>query len=249
MPALAVPLPPLLMALAFLIVAGAAAVQAGLGFGFGLAAAPLLALMTPDVVPGPVLWVGLLTSIAAAWADRAGIVWPEVWLGSLGRLVGVVIAVAVMARTGSGPGFQVVFGGMVGCAVVLSLVGRRLPSGRGPLVGMATVSGVMGTITGVGAPPMAMVYQGRSAAAARPTLAAFFSIGVALSLAGLHLGGLAGWRDLWLALLMVPPMLLGTVIGRSLRGRIDTRWRLAMLVISATAAVVLILRGIVQWAA
>lgn len=228
----------------FVIVVAAAIIQAGLGMGFGLMAAPLLALIAPEMVPVPVLWIGFVTSVFAGWGEREGVIWPEVWLGAVGRILGVIAALAVLSTISRGPEFSIIFGLMVGCAVLLSLSGWRLPFNRVTLLAMSTLSGVMGTITSVGAPPLAMIYQGRRPSVARPTLGTFFAVGGAISLIGLHLAGLAGLREVFLAALMVPPMLLGTMIGRGIKMQFDSSYRSYMLVIAGTAAVLLILRGL-----
>lgn len=235
---------PWVMAAVTLIVAMGAIVQAGLGMGYAVIAAPLLALIAPDLVPVPTLWMGFATSAYGAWSDRRGVIWSEVGVGLTGRVVGIALALLVLDWIGGGAMFSLVFGLMVGLAVVLSLGGWRLEFNRVSLVGMAAVSGLMATISSVGAPPLAMIYQSRPSAAARPTLAAFFAIGVAMSLAALHATGHAGWREIWLAGMMVPPMVVGTIIGRRMRGRFDNRYRPFLLGISGAAAVILILRGL-----
>ncbi|PHP68694.1 sulfite transporter TauE/SafE [Zhengella mangrovi] len=222
----------------------AAVVQFGLGMGFGLTAAPLLALIDPQLVPVSTLYLGLATSAWTAFDERGAVVWPEVWTAAVGRLIGVVVATAVLVWISDRKAFSLVFGLMVGLAVLLSVAGWRLKFSRPSLVAMATVSGLMGTITSVGAPPLAIVYQDRPAGQARPTLAAFFAVGCALSLVGLHLSGWAGPRDLALALIMVPGMLAGWLVARLLAGRFDKRYRPALLTVAAVAAVILVLRGL-----
>jgi hypothetical protein len=133
---------------------------------------------------------------------------------------------------------------MVGLAVAMSIGGRRIPFNRPNLIGMSALSGLMATITSVGAPPLALIYQDRPAAEARPTLAAFFALGCLLALAGLWMGDHAGLRDVALAALMLPPMLAGIAIARRLRGRFDGRYRPALLAVAGLAAVLLVLRGI-----
>jgi uncharacterized membrane protein YfcA len=229
---------------AFAIVVVASVLQSGLGMGFGLLAAPLLVLIEPELAPVPTLWIGFITSCYGAWAERRGVVWSEVGVGLIGRVAGIALALAVLDSIGNGAGFSLVFGLMVGLAVVLSLGRWQLPFNRGTLVGMATVSGLMATITSVGAPPMAMIYQSRGSAVARPTLAAFFAIGVGLSLIALHTTGHAGWKDVWLAALMVPPMILGTLVGGRVQHRFDRRYRAVLLGISGMAALMLIVRGL-----
>jgi uncharacterized membrane protein YfcA len=133
---------------------------------------------------------------------------------------------------------------MVGLAVAMSVFGRRIAFTRPNLVGMSALSGLMATITSVGAPPLALIYQDRPAGEARPTLAAFFALGCLFALAGLTATGHAGLRDVALAALMLPPMLAGLWVARRLRGRFDRRYRPALLAVAGVAAVLLIVRGV-----
>lgn len=235
---------PLLLAAILAIVFAASIVQAGLGMGFGLTAAPLLALIDPQLVPAPTLILGMLSSGWGAMTEHRAIVWNEVWLGLAGRVAGVVMAAFVLASLTDTRTFMLVFGVLVLAAVLLSVSGRRIAFNRGTLLAMTTVSGLMGTITSVGAPPLALIYQGRPPSVARPTLAAFFALGCAISLVGLYHAGWAGWYQLMLALVMTPVMLAGLETGRRVRDRFDRRYRPALLVIAAAAAVLLIARGL-----
>ena len=63
---------------------------------------------------------------------------------------------------------------------------------RGTLVGAGTMSGLMGTLTSVGGPPMALVYQREQAATLRSTLAGFFLFGATWSLITLAVTGEVG---------------------------------------------------------
>lgn len=235
---------PWLLAAVLAIVFFAAIVQFGLGMGFGLTAAPLLAILDPELVPASTLFIGLATSLIGATREREAIVWREVWLGAIGRGFGIVLATAILAGMTDRKTFSLVFGLMVALAVVISVSGWRLPFSRGGLFSMATVSGVMGTITSVGAPPLAIVYQDRPAAQARPTLAAFFAVGCLMSLIGLYASGWAHLRDAELAGVMVPGMIAGYFASRALKGRFDRRYRPALLSVTAFAALVLVIRGL-----
>jgi uncharacterized protein len=235
---------PGLLAAVFCIVVVAAIVQAGLGMGFGQTAAPLLALIDPHLVPASVLFLGMATSAWGAMRERDAIHWNEVGLGMMGRLAGVIAGSAILASLSDRRLFMLIFGLLIASAVLLSVSGWRMAFNRVTLLLMSSFSGLMGTITSVGAPPMALIYQDRPARDARPTLAAFFAIGCALSLAGLYLSGWAGLRDFELALLMVPPMLIGTFIARGLGARFDRRFRPALLIVASLAAAMLIYRGL-----
>lgn len=236
--------PPLLIAAVAAVVMAAAVVQAGLGMGFGLTAAPLLALLDPQLVPAPTLFLGMLTAGWGAWAERGAIRWDEVGIGMIGRVLGVAAATLLLAFLTDRKAFTLVFGLLVLVAVLLSASGRRLPFTRAGLVAMSGLSGLMATITSVGAPPLALIYQHRPPAEARPTLAAFFAIGCAIALTGLFASGWAGPRDVWLAALMLPPMFVGMQLARLLKGRFDRRYRPALLAISGLAALMLIAGGL-----
>jgi uncharacterized protein len=226
------------------IVFAAAVVQVELGMGFGLTAAPLLALIDPALIPASTLFLGLATASWGAWSERDAIRWREVLTGVTGRLAGVAAATLILANLADRSTIMLVFGLMIGLAVLLSIAGWKLAFSHRSLAAMATLSGVMGTITSVGAPPLAIVYQHRPAKEARPTLAAFFALGCAISLCGLYLAGWAGPGDLGLALLMAPAMLGGLAFARRLRGRFDERYRPALPTISGVAALILIFRGL-----
>lgn len=235
---------PWLLATISVIVFFAAIVQVGLGMGFGLTAAPLLALLDPELVPAPTLFLGLATSTWGVLIESGGVQWREVWTGAIGRVAGVAAATAILASLAGKETFMLVFGLMIGLGVVLSAAGIRWRFTMPRMTAMSALSGMMGTITSVGAPPMAIVYQDRPPQVARPTLAAFFMIGCLISLAGLYLSGWAGLEDFLLACMMAPGMLAGLAAARLLKGRFDRRYRPILLGTSGIAAVILIFRGL-----
>ena len=233
------------LSLAVMLIAFAASVvQFGLGMGFGLMAAPTLALLDPALVPASTLFIGLSTSTYGAWKERDGIVWAEVWTGAIGRIVGVVASVAVLSVIATRETFSLVFGLLIGMAVLLSVAGRRIAFNRKSLLGMSALSGLMATITSVGAPPMALIYQDRSPAEARPTLAAFFAVGCVISLGALFASGWATIRDFHLALLMVPGVICGAIVARFVGSGFDRRYRPLLLGVAGAAALMLIWRGL-----
>nr|WHW29445.1 putative sulfite exporter [uncultured bacterium] len=234
-----------LIALAvFAIVFMGSVVQAGLGMGFGLMVAPVLALIDPALVPAAALYLGTITSIFGAAGERQSIAWDEVGIGMIGRTTGILAGTAVLLQIVDRSMFSLIFGCLILFAVGVTAFGWNMRLKASNLVGMGVISGFMGVITSVGAPPLALIYQSQDPKTARPTLAAFFAFGGALSLTSLYITGYAGLDDLWMALFMLPASLAGTWAGRLTRGRFDTRYRPALLVIAGVASVLLILRGL-----
>ncbi len=235
--------PWMIAAVAAIVVLGSI-VQSGLGMGFGLMVAPLLALLDPALVPAPTLFLGMFTAAWGAFGDRGLIRWNEVAIASFGRFTGVAAGLVLLFFVAGEAGFSLLFGVMVLAAVFLSVAGRALPFNRLSLASMGIVSGTMGTITSVGAPPMALIYHGRAPSEARASLAAFFAIGCAGSLFGLYAAGWAGIQDLALAVAMLPPMLLGLWLARYFRLRFAKWYRPWLLSVAGLAGLLLVARGL-----
>lgn len=70
--------------------------------------------------------------------------------------------------------------------------GLRLRPSRSVLVGAGMMSAIMGTITSISGPPMALVYQDASGARLRATMSSFFWVGTVMSLVVLRLVGRFG---------------------------------------------------------
>jgi uncharacterized membrane protein YfcA len=110
-------------------------------------------------------------------------------------------------------------------------------------------AGVLTGFAGMPGPPVVPYYLGRQIAPelARASMMTIF-LATALAGIGAALGlGLAGWRELWLALLLFPVTLLGNWLGHQAFGRIgDAAWRgftAVVLGASALAAVWRLLQG------
>ncbi len=233
------------IALAVLVIVTVGAIiQAGMGMGFGLTVAPILALIDPALVPAPALFLGMSTSLAGAVVERQNIVWSEVGVGTIGRTTGIVLGAILLTYISDRSTFQLVFGILIALAVTLSVIGWRVRMSARNLLSMGWVSGFMGVITSVGAPPLALIYQNRDAVKSRPTLAAFFAIGCAMSLAALYVSGWTGMEQLWLACFMAPAAVVGTLLGGRLKGRVNNNYRPVLLSIAGVASMLLIIQGL-----
>lgn len=227
-----------------LIVFAGSVVQAGLGMGFGLTVAPILALLDPVLVPVSALFLGTATSISGALVERASIVWREVTICLSGRVLGIFAGLYILVGLTSLATFSLVFGTIILFAVLLSIAGWNLALNPRNLFAMGSVSGFTGVITSVGAPPLALIYQHQPAAQTRATLATFFAMGGMMSLVVLYSIGLANLTHFWAALIMAPPAILGTWLGRRLKGGFDKRYRVFLLAIAVLASLMLIYRGL-----
>jgi uncharacterized membrane protein YfcA len=218
-------------------------VQGAVGLGLGLVAAPVATLVHPALMPGVMLWLAaaypVLTLSREGWAtDWRGLRW-----AFLGRLPGTVIGVAVVSAV-SARLLSLLVGLTVLVAVVLTWQVVSLPMRRGVLVGAGLASGVMGTATSIGGPPLALVYQHVTGARLRATMATYFAVGALLSLLGLALVGELDASDSLWALGLAPFLVLGFLLADTVRRHVDAgRTRAAVLAVCAASALTLVVRS------
>lgn len=225
-----------------LVVYVGATVQASVGIGLGMLASPVLAIADPAFIPAAIVVAVIPLTLSMAWAERAHLDGRGFALAVLGRLPGAVLGAVVVVAV-SDDLLALLVAVSVLAAVVASAIGWHVRTTDPAIVGAGLASGFTGTATGVGGPPMAIVYQHRDPATMRSTISAFFAVGATMSLGALWLAGQIGSHELELALLIVPPVILGAVTGRMVKDRLDpTVVRPAMLGLCALAAVALAAR-------
>tara|TARA_R110002110_G_scaffold122805_2_gene299208 strand:- start:1555 stop:2295 length:741 start_codon:yes stop_codon:yes gene_type:complete len=224
------------------LLAAGAAIQAAVGFGFPYLLAPVALFILPELIPGPILLLTLAINSEIAFRERGDVDFPAVGWITAGRVVGAVVAAAMFGAFNPDI-FKLVLGSALLIAVLLTAgVGARMVRrNRGSLTGAGVAAGIMGTLTGVGAPPIALLYSGEEPSKVRSILSVSLLIGVVISLFMLWLFGHFGMAEVWLALSFLPATLIGVLGGRYLSRHINkSRARLAILVISAFAAIGLI---------
>lgn len=225
-------------------IAAGATVQAALGFGMGLIAAPLLALISPDLVPGPVLLSGLVVSVTVTIRGRRDIHLFGLKWGLLGRLGGTIAAVLLASMLPPRES-AIVFGALVLLAVGLSAAGIHVEPTKRALVGAGSLSGFMGTLTSIGGPPMAMLYQRASGARLRATMSGYLTLGLIMSIVLLALSGGLGWREVASFLLLTPGIAVGLLASTRAKSVLDLGYvRPAVLALSAASSIAVILKQV-----
>ncbi len=231
---------------AVLAVTTGAAIQGTLGFGLGLIAAPVLALVDKDLIPGPLLMIGVATTTTVFLRERGDVDWRGMRWAIVGRVIGTGLgawAVVVFSKDA----LIVALSLSVILGVIMSVAGWNFRPTTPVLIGAGTLSGVMGTLTSIGGPPMALVYQKETAQKLRSTLAGFFLIGATLSVASLFAGGEFGWHELRLGLALIPGLVIGLTLSRRVARFLDNRYtRPAVLAFSAISSLTLLVQILVD---
>lgn len=194
------------------VVLGSACVQGSVGFGLGMITAPVLVLLQPDLLPAALLLLAVLTSLTAFLRERADVDWTLVGWGVLGRLPGIAIgttAVVLLPDEGLSLLLAITVLGGVG----FSLVGWSPAAGGRNMFFASSVSGIFGTATSIGGPPIALVLRSLDPSSMRSTMSAYFTIGSILSLTGLTIGGEVRSEHLIAAATLLPFMVAGLLLS------------------------------------
>lgn len=216
------------------------------GQAFGMIAAPLIALAAPGHLPAGLLVIGIAVGLTTTAVDRSAIRLAEVGPGFAGRALGAVLAAMIAARVASSDALALLIGLVVLLAVGLSLSGRRVPLTSGTLMAAGLTAGLMGTLTAIGAPPMALLYQHEETRRARAMQNLFFFWGMCVSVAALCWQDLVTVRHLLFALTLLPGVALG-ILAATPVARLTGRRAIRPLALglSTLAALTLILRTLI----
>ena len=191
-----------------------AAVQRLAGQGFGLISAPIVAIFAPEMVPSGLLLLGLLSGFGATALDLSAVKRDELPFGFAGRALGAAAAVWIITILPGRDTVSIAVAMIVLLAVMLSLLGLTIPIRRGTLFGAGLAAGIMGTLTAIGAPPMAMLYQREAPRRSRAMQSTFFLFGMVVSIAALIWAGLIGAAQVWFAVAAAPAIVAGTVLAQ-----------------------------------
>lgn len=224
--------------LAVAIVALGTAIQASIGFGLAMISAPLLMLIEPALVPGAMIGIAFLLSFWTTWNDRHGIDRKVLKAAVAGRLFGTPPA-ALLVGTASAATFDLVFGVLVLLAIGISLWHSNIRPTPKAVFFATIAAGFMGTISGIGGPPQALVYQNASGPELRGNLSVMFMIGTSISLAALVVMGRFGLVDILYTAILMLGVVIGMLCRHPLQQRLDRTaarpWLLGLCALSAFA--------------
>ncbi|MEV0145697.1 MULTISPECIES: sulfite exporter TauE/SafE family protein [unclassified Nonomuraea] len=223
-----------------------AVVQGSVGFGLGLVAAPVLTMLDPGVMPGAMQVANMTLPLLTLAAEWRRVDWRGLGFAVLGRLPGSVVGAVIVVQV-SVHALGVLVGVMVLVAVGLTASAPAVPRNGATIAGAGFVSGVTGTATGIGGPPIALVYQHAKGPQIRATLAMFFFLSAGQSLVILAAVDRLPARALVTGAALLVPMAVGFAVSGPLRRYLDGgKVRTAVLAVAATSAAVLIAQSLVS---
>ncbi|MBD3414160.1 MAG: TSUP family transporter [Candidatus Aminicenantes bacterium] len=227
-----------------LIAVGGATLQGSIGFGLGLIGVPLLVILNPIFVPGPVLLSALCLTILISLRERHTIKGKEIKWAVAGRICGAALGSALLFIIPR-KSMSLLFGGMVLIAVVISVSGIELKLTPANLLGSGTASGLMGTTSAIGGAPMALIYQHQKGPKIRGSLSTIFIFGTIISIGSLIIIKRFGLTEILASLTLIPGILVGFFLSKRISKIFDKGLiRPAVLIASAFSGMIVILKNI-----
>lgn len=232
----------------YALLLGVAAVGAGvqgvIGFGGNLLLVPVTAIFVPEGLPAALIFWAFPMTLSMVLRERHGVKWSAVGWATAGRLPGVLVGAWVVSAVAADV-LSVVSGTAVLLAVAASMAAPSVKLTPTTITSAGFASGITGTATAIGGPPMAVLYQHQEGPVLRATLAGGFLLGTVISFAGLFLfGEVEGWQ-LLLGAALLPGQALGLWLSGPLTRRLDADWlRPCVLAAATIAAAIAVLNGL-----
>jgi uncharacterized membrane protein YfcA len=219
----------------------ASCLQASIGFGIGMLAAPVVALVDPALIPGTLIMVATLVTLIVAIREREDIDLHGTGWALVGRVPGTITGALLLAMLPE-RALTILLAGVVLVGVALTSVGWIPAPRRRNVVLAGATSGVLGTATSIGGPPMALVWQRNSGARLRGTMSGFFLVGSVMSIAALALTGAVDGKTVLAFAALVPAAVAGYALSRRINHLLDPK-RLRWLAIGASTVGAVVLIG------
>ena len=222
----------------------ASLVQTSTGMGFAMIAAPLLALISLEFVPGPMLFVNLFLSLFMLGDGRAHVVRREITALFPTILMGTLLGAAILTYIPSSS-LGILFACLILLAVAISLVAKAQPLTTRNLSLCGLAVGTMGSTSGIPGAPLVILYQNEPLEKTRPTMALVFTFSYITSLMALTYAGAFNLRLAADGLYLLPGLLAGFGAGKWARQYLTRAMgRFVMLTIASIGAVLLLIKSV-----
>jgi uncharacterized protein len=241
---LEIPVSPGALVVAMVVTVIAAIVQGSIGIGFAVLSVPVLALVDPALSPVPQLLLSLPLTVYMAWRERHAIHLKSMAWVLAGRIPGAALGMFLLGIA-SAKVLDAFIGGVVLAGTLITATDLKVRRTPATELIAGTVAGVTGLVSAIGGPPLALLYRNDKGEVLRANLAAIFTIGLLISIAGRALVNQISRSDIILSILLFPPLVIGIYFSRGLIKYFEgPALKISVLVLSALAAIGLILRAL-----
>ena len=229
----------------FLIIVGAIT-QSAIGIGFGLPAC-FLVLYEPSMVPSCIVLMGTFLAFSNAFLSLNDVIKKDLIYSFSGRIVGSLLSIPLLYLTLGTKNYLIFFGVLLLVAVFLSVKKWNIAASKKNITIAGACSGLMGTMIGIGGPPMAIVYQNSTAKNVVATLNMFFGIGALFSVLLLVYIDLINLREVMRSLMLAPALIIGIYFGRKkiIKNYVNINLKKLVLIICFFSALIVLIQAFI----
>jgi uncharacterized membrane protein YfcA len=233
---------PSVLIVALIAVVAGSALQSMSGFGLAVIASPILVIINPNFLPAPILALGCILSLLNCIRYRQQLHFGNIKLALLARIPGSILGILLLTLLPPIV-FAIGFSLLIIFSVLLTYQRIDIHHCKRNLAIAGFFSGLMGTTTSVGGPPIALVYQNSNLSTLRAELGLFFLIGTLVSLALLFASGNVSYAQVQLTLPLVPAIFVGFGVSFYLDKYLGQRYLKPLIaVISLTSCGIILLK-------
>ena len=214
-------------------------VQTALGFVMAVIAAPIIVILNPYWVPVALTLCALFLSILNTWNQRHYLELKALVLPFITRIPGTLLGAWLLLQLDA-RSLQLFVAVCVFLAVIISYYGKQFEYTSTRMGFAAFVSGIMGTTTSIGGPPMALVMQHGNPKNVRANLSLYFGYSCTISMISYAYIGMLDTQLLAESASFLPVCIAGFALGIKSRDYIDdgARFRPLLLMLCGGAALV-----------
>ena len=224
-----------------------ASAQSSVGIGFGIPGC-ILILTDPTMVPISIVLMGTFLAFSNAFLNLKDILLKDLFYALSGRFIGTLISIPLIASTIGTNSFLIIFGVLLLITIPISALNWNLKSSKKNIAIAGACSGFMGTLTGVGGPPMGIVYQNNNKKNVVATLNMFFGIGALFSVIVLANINLLNTIIAMKCLLLAPGLILGITVGRikKINNFVQAKFKFFILGVSVISSLLVLILAFVS---
>ena len=233
--------------LIFLLITCGAITQSAIGIGFGIPAC-FLVLIDPSMVPSCIILMGSFLAMGNGLLSIKDVIKIDLVYSFFGRVVGSIIALPLLFLTIGTKYYLITFGLLLLIVTYLSASKWNIIATKKNITYGGIASGLMGTLIGIGGPPMAIVYQNSTAKNVVATLNMFFGIGALFSVILFVYFDLINLPEVMKSLYLAPALVIGTFVGRKkiIKDYVNRNLKKSIIGVCFLSAIVIIIDAIIS---
>ena len=214
-----------------------ATIQSSVGIGFGITGC-IIILTDSSMIPMAILLMGTFLAFSNGILGLKDILIKDLFYAFSGRIAGTLLSVPLISLTIGTNSFLIIFGLLLLITIPLSALKLNLKANNKNITIAGACSGFMGTLTGVGGPPMGIVYQNSKRGNVVATLNMFFGFGALFSVIVLASIDLLNTVIAIKCLFLAPALIMGIIFGRmeTTKKFVSSKFKFLILIVCAISA-------------